>query len=390
MDLLLQRYPRLQALQMRVSIGEEQVEQERSARRPQLNFDLRAGQENFTRSEGGHMLDETSSAAFRGRQLLYDGGYARSRIDEARLQVAITNESLAKARDDLSLELATVYVDLLKFQKLVELAEKNVDVHRESLSKIEEKFTSGAGPRADALLVRGRLAKALATLEFRKRQLNAASADFAKLTGQAPNQLVEPPFPDWALPRSLVDVNAQKTPEVRSAQVALEAVAARKRSARSANRPKVDLLIEGDSTDSGRFRQRQDDAMAQLSVSYNIFDGGRRRSEIGKIEAQVAEAEWNLRNAVIEAEAKFAKAWNELVSTEERQILLDDHMNATAEVVAAYHEQFELGKRALINLLDLENELFTARSSSEEERYNRLISAYRVLAAMGELAQTIH
>jgi adhesin transport system outer membrane protein len=58
-------------------------------------------------------------------------------------------------------------------------------------------------------------------------------------------------------------------------------------------------------------------------------------------------------------------------------------------VVSAYHEQFELGKRPLINLLDVENELSSARAAVEEERLNRLQAAYRLLSAIGQLTSSI-
>ncbi len=147
--------------------------------------------------------------------------------------------------------------------------------------------------------------------------------------------------------------------------------------------------VEGDAAESDRYDKMQEDAMALVTLSYNIFDGGRRRAEIKRANYQVNEADFKLQDTLIETETAFANAWNELTSTNERIYLLQTHRDAMEAVASAYHEQFELGKRPLINLLDVENELSSARASVEEERLNRLQAAYRLLAAMGELTNSI-
>jgi adhesin transport system outer membrane protein len=88
-------------------------------------------------------------------------------------------------------------------------------------------------------------------------------------------------------------------------------------------------------------------------------------------------------------ENEFTNAWDELITLEDRIVLLNTHRDAMEAVVAAYHEQFELGKRPLINLLDVENELFAARSTVDEERFNRLQAAYRLLASTGDLISVL-
>ena len=52
---------------------------------------------------------------------------------------------------------------------------------------------------------------------------------------------------------------------------------------------------------------------------------------------------------------------------------------------AAYQDQFGLGQRTLLDLLDSENELYNANRRYTEVRYTEEFSMYRVLANMGEL-----
>ncbi len=350
---------------------------------------MRGGEERFGNDKGLQVFGETGNAALQGRQLLFDGGNTRNRISEAQANLRTSEESLRKVREDLALELALTYVNVLKYSRLVSIAEQSIYLHQDALDKIQEKFDAGAGPKADVILVQARLAIAKASLEARNRQLKIAQNSFLKLTGSYPTRLVEPEFPDSAIPESLDEISFAANPSVRAAHSELQATYSRRKVAESAFRPKLNFIVEGDAVESDRYAKLQEDAMALVTLSYNIFDGGRRRSEINRANSQINEADFKLQDTLLETETAFANAWNELTSTNERIYLLETHRDAMEAVVSAYHEQFELGKRPLINLLDVENELSSARASVEEERLNRLQAAYRLLSAMGELTKSL-
>lgn len=386
---MLERYPRLQALEARVRSDGDRLESEKAARRPRLGLSLRGGGERFASPGGDFSESDSANASLQGQQLLFDGGYARSRIDEALANRSVSEESLHQAAEDLALQLASAYIDVIKYDRLIWLAEANVRAHREALGKIDDKFRAGAGTQADALLAEGRLAMAEAALESRIRQRRAAAATFAKLSGRAPGQLVEPDFPGWALPESYDEVDFSTAPSVRSAQHELRAAVARRRGADSAYRPRLSFVVEGSAAESDRYARRQEDASAMLALSYDFIDGGRRHADANRARSEIVEAEWTLKDAFAQSEAEFADAWIELTAIEERIGLLETHRDAIAAVADAYHQQFEIGQRPLINLLDIENELFSAKSSVEEESLNRYKAAYALLAAKGDLVEAI-
>lgn len=389
LDATLSRYPKIRVLESRVQIEHNKLSGERAARRPQLSLSMRGGEERFGNDKGFQVYGETGNASLQGKQLLFDGGNTRHRITEAQANLHTSEESLRKVREDLALELTITYVNVIKYTRLINLARQSVYLHEDALEKIQEKFEAGAGPQADVILVQARLAMAKASLEARKRQLKVANTTYLKLTGTYPARLVEPEFPEWAIPESVDDISFRANPSVRAAHSELQATYSRRKVAESAFRPKLNFVIEGDAAESDRYEDLQEDAMALVTLSYNIFDGGRRRAEIDRANSQINEADYKLQDTLIETETAFANAWNELTSTNERIFLLETHRDAMESVVSAYHQQFELGKRPLINLLDVENELSSARASVEEERLNRLQAAYRLLSAIGELTSSL-
>ena len=53
--------------------------------------------------------------------------------------------------------------------------------------------------------------------------------------------------------------------------------------------------------------------------------------------------------------------------------------------MSAYQEQFVLGQRSLLDVLDAENELFNSSSQAATANGNALIAAYRLKALTGDL-----
>jgi adhesin transport system outer membrane protein len=124
-------------------------------------------------------------------------------------------------------------------------------------------------------------------------------------------------------------------------------------------------------------------------MRYNLYSGGqdtaRRREAIeriseseqrrGRVERQVAE------------EARLA--WSAMRTAAGRVEELREQGRANEEVVSAYREQFVVGRRSLLDLLDAQNELFLTRGDLATQDYTSIFANHRVLAAMGTLLDAL-
>jgi adhesin transport system outer membrane protein len=66
-----------------------------------------------------------------------------------------------------------------------------------------------------------------------------------------------------------------------------------------------------------------------------------------------------------------------------------DHRDASIKAMEAYQSQFNIGQRTLLDLLDSANEMFVAKSSYVNARYDETFAGYRILASMGALNKTL-
>ena len=119
-------------------------------------------------------------------QMLYDGFATRNevkRLDHAR-QVRFFE--LLDASETAGLEAARAYLDVLRYRKLVTLAEENYVRHRAVFDQIQKKAQAGVARKVDLEQASGRLALAESNLLTETSNLHDVSARYQRLVGEVP------------------------------------------------------------------------------------------------------------------------------------------------------------------------------------------------------------
>jgi len=170
----------------------------------------------------------------------------------------------------------------------------------------------------------------------------------------------------------------------------LEAARALRKQINSAFQPRFDLVVgatRNDDTDGSP--GANDDETAVVRMSYNLFRGGADRARAREADARIAAAE----QAIVDLKQTLTQdvtiLWNELEDLNLRMEYLQAHVTSTEEVLEVYKEQLALGKRTLLDLLDIQNELFRARSAYMIAEFGLRLAEYRILASSGTFLQSL-
>ena len=78
-------------------------------------------------------------------------------------------------------------------------------------------------------------------------------------------------------------------------------------------------------------------------------------------------------------------AWNNVVRLRQQMPFLQQHERNIAQVRVAYMQQFKIGQRTLLDLLDTENELFDARQALTNGIFDLRTAEYRWLSLSHQL-----
>jgi adhesin transport system outer membrane protein len=372
----------------------EALQQARAQRLPSLDAALGAGRESTDSPLTRATPDRTvtlgrSEAELTLSQLLFDGGATSSQVRRQQALSDSASQQYSGVAESVALRITQVYLDVLRLRQSIDIAASNVAAHQRTLDQVNLIVESGAGRRADSRQSEARLALAQSSLLGLRGQLDQSEADYRHLTGRVPGPLVPPVSSESALPSSVrgaIDGALERNPAVRSAQLELEAAVADLEFSRDRMNPRVTVeLGASHNSDLDGVRGFNGDAFAMLRLRQNLFRGGADNSRVREAQARRDEAMAKFDRQRNDVERDVRQAWEGLAAERLRLPQLQLHSSAAAEVVDAYRAQFKIGQRSLIDVLNAENEYFTARSNEVGGLYAVAAAVYKLLAATGRL-----
>ena len=101
--------------------------------------------------------------------------------------------------------------------------------------------------------------------------------------------------------------------------------------------------------------------------------------------AREREARQNLYDYMDTLRLDMESTWSNYLAAKEQYKFYTKAVENNTYTRQAYHDQFLLGTRSLLDVLDSENELYNSASQAETARGNILVGAYRMCALAGDL-----
>tara|TARA_R110002072_G_scaffold13418_12_gene56291 strand:+ start:53911 stop:55176 length:1266 start_codon:yes stop_codon:yes gene_type:complete len=389
----LQTNPDILANRYNVDAAEDLARQAKAAYLPSVDLVLSGGRESSnnttTRAVGSDDLRLTrKERSLKITQLLYDGFSTRSLVEQ---QSALTESAisrLASAQESIGVRAVQVYLELMRRNDVVKLTNENLAHHDRTLGKIRERFENGVGTRVDVVQTQGRRAQSKGNVLLAERDARNGIAEFFRVVGENPSEL-SLPGQISGLPSSLEEAIATamlNNPGLLAAKSDLDAAVAAQKQARSAYQPRFDLEVgatRNDDTDGTI--GNNDDETAVIRMTYNLYRGGADKARINETQAREFAARETVRSVQRGVAEDVTLVWNELEDILVRLEYLEAHVKSTEEVLTVYNEQLSLGKRTLLDLLDVQNELLRANIAYISGQYTATIARYRVLASTGRL-----
>jgi adhesin transport system outer membrane protein len=343
-----------------------------------------------TRFSGGH--DETlnaRTAELRLRQMVFDGFNTPNEIARSKDVVNSRAYRVLGSSESLALRTVEMYLEVLKRRELVALADENLKSHLRVTDQMGLRHERGVGSTAD--LDQSEARRALAENNLYTEQVNLADAEasFYAVVGVMPDQLEAPPSIRPRLPASLEEARQQvmsNNPMLKSAQADIQAAEKQYEIAKSPMYPRFDIELATSADDNLQGEEGHYNTWrAGVVMNYNLFNGNRDKARLEATSHQINEAMDIRNNALRQLNENLALAWNAMENARRQTPRAREYAESSTRVRSAYQQQFGLGQRTLLDLLDSDNELFTANRRYVEVRYNEEYSMYRVIAAMGDL-----
>lgn len=319
--------------------------------------------------------------------------------DEAQVTVEQAQAQYNLAEHEMILRVTQAYFGVLASREGIKVAVAELAATEEQLGLAKRGFEKGVAAVTDVRDGQSRVDLARSHLVTAQNELDGMNAELGKIVDDVPVQLaaldpsisIPPPQPndqqDW------IKQARENNPAVRAAKSGLLVAEAVVGKTRSEHAPTLDLVASyGENYSSGSTTMPSDYAWRglnrQVGIQFTVplFAGGGTSSRVSEAMANKyragAELEVAHRKAATDARLAFAGVVNGLAQI----TALASAVESSQSAVNGSHAGYKLGVYNNIDVLNAEQQFYTAKRDLVKARYDTLLQALKLKAAAGILS----
>lgn len=381
--------PNLRQSEQSIKIAEESLKSARGQRGVSINV---SGGLSASKTEG----TESSKRASTGLSAslpIYTGGRLESQIKSAKLGIDVAKLQFLQAQDDYTYLVVTAYVNALE-----NLATSRVDLETEKNLAEHEKMIAAqfnAGAKAKIDLLRAQVATSNA-LQDAARSHAAYEVSLTNLaTIMSVDSIATLTVEDFDTRFELGEVEkylseaeensfSLKIDELKIEQGELSVM-----NAKSNWYPNVNASVGTNLNAAAREWHWTPDGSAGLNLSWNIFDGGITRAQVDSAKLEVEQLKLamaadldNLHEDVVSAYKNLKIAQLRLTTTQRAVELAEEERYIATE-------RYNVGEGILLDILDAELALATAKKNNVSARYDVARYSFDLAHALGDTLKAV-
>lgn len=377
--------PRLEAGRAGLRAVDESVARARAAGRPFLTATSSFAGE-LAGSDGAGLASQRQSLSL--TQSLYSGGETRAAIARAENSVRAERARAQGLEQEVLLDAVAAYVAVTQALALLDLARGNEERLRLQLDATRDRERFGDVTRTDIAQARTRFARAVAGRLTAEGDLKTAMADYRRVVGEEPPASLSLPPPVEGLPASAEEAQAlaQDNWAYQAAVFELEAAHDDVAVAEAGLKPRLSLTgALSYAEDSGTGGDPRSGAVIGATLAVPLYQGGGEHARVRQSKELLVQRRHGRDDALRAAEATITAAWEALQTAEAVIRSLQTQADAAEFALEGVRQEALVGARAVLDVLDAEQELYQAQTDLVRAEATRVLASYRLRAAIGRL-----
>jgi outer membrane protein len=403
-----QNNPSLNAQRAALRATDENVPQALSGYRPKLSITAN-GSENYTSVQtrtfgasgtalAGRVATATeANAPYTGRgvaatatQTLYNGFQTANRVRQAESQVMGARETLRVTEQQVLLDAATAYMNLLRDGAILELNRRNVEVLTEQLKQTRDRLSVGEVTRTDVAQAESRLAAGRSSLLGAQSNYVTSTASYQRVIGVAPGKLIAGTPVDHFSPPTIkvaIEQGQQQSPSVLAAAYGVDIAELAVRVNEGSLYPNLALTASAsDNYFPVYSTSKQFIGTVGGLLTIPLYQGGGEYSAIRQAKETLGQQRLNLDVNRDQARATVVQSWGQLDAAKAQIEATTAQVNAAEIALDGVRSQARVGERTTLDVLNAQQELVNARVALVTSQHDRVVASYTLLAAVGALS----
>ena len=381
--------PNLQRTAQSIRVAEESLKSARGRKGVSVSA---SGRANISKTEG---VDESESLStgLSASLPLYSGNRLEAAIKSAELGIDISKLEFSQAQDDLIHKVVTAYVNALENLATSQVdfdTEKNLAEHEKMIAA---QYDAGAKAKIDLLRAQVETSNALQNAARSHAAYEVALINLAAL--MSTDSIVSLTVEDFETHLALDEIEKYLS-EADENRLDLQADALRIEqgelnvtSAKSGWLPELSASVGTNLNGHSREWHFTPDASAGVSASWNIFDSGVTRAAVESAKTEVERLKLamdsdldSVHESVITAHKNLRIALLRLTTTKKAVELAEEERYIATE-------RYNAGEGILLDILDAEVALSTAKKNNVSARYDVMRYSFDLAHAVGNTLRAL-
>lgn len=366
---------------------------------PDLNANM--GQNfDFGRSpsKSGVIVDQNSANTSASIQLsmpIFDGLRIPNDIAARKLDLKAAVETLNKAKEDLAINVASYYLQVLYNKEVFKIAELQVSLSGEQVKKTEALVNAGKVPLSQLYDIKAQLAKDEVSLTEARNNVNLATLDLAQsleLERAGENfDIVAPEIGDVMEqymgsilpPDHVYDHAISFKPQIKEQEYLLESQKKMLKVAQAGYYPKLNFGAsysngfyhysgEGEYNNASFGNQMKNNGRKTVgfSLSIPLFNRFQVRNSVRAARINIHSRELMMENSKKVLYKEIQQAYYNATAAQDKYIASDKSVTATKEAFAYAEERYSAGKSTVFEYSEAKTKYTQSLSEQVQSKYN--------------------
>src|SRR5262249_42687156 len=324
------------------------------------------------------------------QQTLYNGFQTANRTRGAESQVSAARETLRVIEQQVLLDAATAYMNVLQTTAVLEVQRSNVRVLEETLRQTRDRFNVGEVTRTDVAQAQAQLASGQSQLLAAESNLVTAKAIYRRVIGSEPIALAPGSPVDRLSPHVLaaaVALGMDNNPSVTAAMYGVDVAQLQVKVSEGALYPTVSAnatLTRSHDPQLGILNQFT--AVGTLQLTVPIYQGGAEYATIRQSKETLGQRRLDLATNRDQARQNVVQAWGQHEAAKAQIQAAQEQVTASEVALNGVREEARVGQRTTLDVLNAQQALVNARIALVTAQHDRVVASYNLLSAIGRLS----
>ncbi len=323
-------------------------------------------------------------------QNLYSGGATYNNIKSVEKKLEVAKNQYQTTLDSEIKKAIKAYFGVVFANRSVMVNERNMKKLKKILEIVTIKYDNGAASIGDLTSIKANVANTMTKLvkvnskfvEALRYYEYIVGVNFEKTLPYEKNFDVDISSFDELYKRAL-----EKNKDLINYYKSIEDEKFIQKKSKAAFRPKVDLELSYTKTTDEEDMEEDESALnAEITLSYNIFNGGKDKNKVLESNSKIRDLYYKLSEEKKKLKWNLSKIYTSLISVSQALESTITEVKASRKMVSSYWDAFKLGEQDLNTLLQGQRQLNTAETELVNYEKSNITDFFNTLELTGDLS----